>query len=786
MLLNFFLLFFTPASVRPDWDSNLQPSHNHDDLLEKGILFHERGKILLAEKFVLVEFMIPFPTYDFALKHEIERTLVRLGSMWDLPSLFCPLNFSTNFNSNSTPFNVHWILEQINHEINEAANDVILLRNETSAFLSPPSPQRPSRQKRGASVGAVALAAVGLFGGGVALGSSGSCGLQGIFGTCQDQSKANAENIRRLSDFQDILSQYVTEFSSSTENKFFLIENELAAINEIQADMTATQNKNWALIEQQFAVFERNFHVLRDCDQMLFSNQQLNFNFDTLSSLLSLIHASVKSFRAALFAFRINVLNSIPVLLRGHLPMSLVPLDSLLVILESVVRDRANGGDRLSLAIPMSDLLSYYDSRLLADAVTVSEGFLLTLNIPLASRQTVFSLFEAKLIPMPFPDDSESALMWDIEVPFLAISENLMESSPLSASQVDRCLGSSRYRICSETIPTEIGHSSCLATLYFESPMEALSVCDTKIINLPTIEQATNLGFGIWLITSASNKFNFRESMASSASTKTTSFPGCHICLITLECGMQIMTPNIKLRSDLSSCTQVPAIKLEVSLPNPLQSLIMEVPPLDDLLLFNSRTEAGVKLLKQVKTELARGPKPREVKHLVEIARPFASNMKLLKPSLVKEFNQYVPFKVSFMLTLTVFVFSTALHLLFMYIYHRYNLATRVPKIFDDLKRKLPLRQMVDVPTEHENKIPSLQSKHGDRYHFQCASSSKISDAVDISSFHTKPNPKMFSSLGPNEANHSPGNYPGSLPLQRANGFGNLVTQTQMESSTSA
>ena len=253
--------------------------------------------------------------------------------------------------------------------------------------------------------------------------------------------------------------------------------------------------------------------------------------------------------------------------------------------------------------------------------------------------------------------------------------------------------------------------------------MEALSVCDTKIINLPTIEQATN---------------------------------------------------------------HQPAIKLEVSLPNPLLSLIMEVPPLDDLPFFNSQTEAGVKLLKQVKTELARGPKPREVRHLVEIARPFASNMKLLKPSLVKEFNQYVPFKVSFMLTLTVFVFSTALHLLLMYFYHRFNLATRVPKIFDDLKRKLPLRQMVEVPTEHENKIPSLKSKHGDRFHFQCASSSKTSDDADASSFPVRSNSVLFNSFGPNEANHLPGNPPGSSPPQRVNGFGNLVTQTQMESSTSA
>ena len=137
-----FLLLFTPASVRPDWNSNLQPSNNHDEILEKGILFHERGKILFAEKFVPLEFMIPFPTQEFALKHDIEQTTAHLGSMWEMPPLFCPPIFSSNFNSTSTSFNVNWIAVQINHEINEATNDVLLLRNETSAFLSPPSPQR--------------------------------------------------------------------------------------------------------------------------------------------------------------------------------------------------------------------------------------------------------------------------------------------------------------------------------------------------------------------------------------------------------------------------------------------------------------------------------------------------------------------------------------------------------------------------------------------------------------------------------------------------------------------
>ena len=216
---------------------------------------------------------------------------------------------------------------------------------------------------------------------------------------------------------------------------FFLVENELAALNAIQSEMAATQDKNWVIIQEQLAVYELNFLILRDCDQLLFANHQLNFNFDTVSSLLSMIHASVKSYRSSLFAFRMNILNSIPVWLRGHLPMSLFPMESLLAIMDSVSLRQSKAEDRLTLAIPASDLLSYYDSRLLAAAITVSKGLLLTLNIPLASQQTVFTLFEAKLIPMPFPDDPQTALTWNIEAPYLALSENKLESSVLSEEQ---------------------------------------------------------------------------------------------------------------------------------------------------------------------------------------------------------------------------------------------------------------------------------------------------------------------------------------------------------------
>ena len=536
--------------------------------------------MLLTEKFIRVEFLVPFPTYDFTVKPDIERKIEKLSLMLETLFLFCPMNFSSQFATNTSGFNVNWMIHQIDHEISLAQLDLALIRNDTAMFLTPSKPPKSTRQRRGAGagVGLAALAAVGLFGGGLAVGGSDSCGLGGISGNCQDQSKANAETFNRFADFQNFLTDDVTEFTTNTDEKFFLVETEIAALNAIQSDMAATQDKNWVIIQEQLAVYEQKFHILRDCDKRLFANQQLIFNFDTVSSLLSMIHASVRGYRSALFAFGMNILYSIPVLLIGHWPMSPITMESLLAIMHSVSLRQSKAEDRLTLAIPASDLLSYYDSRLLADAITVSEGLLLTLNLPLASQQTVFTLFEAKFIPMRFPDDPQTALTWNIEATHLVLSENKLESSALPEEQFEHCLGSSKYRNRPETFPTQIGHHSCNATLYFFNPIDALAVCETTAISLPSIEQARNLGFGIWLVTSANTDFTFRESSSLATSSSSKSFAGCHTWIITLACGMQIHAGHIIIRSDLASYSTVPAIKLRLYLPDPLESLIMQVP----------------------------------------------------------------------------------------------------------------------------------------------------------------------------------------------------------------
>ena len=140
------------------------------------------------------------------------------------------------------------MLFRIDNEIRESHNDRNTVRFETSMFRRPPSESQPTH-RRVTGVGFVTLAAVGLFGGGVAVRDSDSCGLQGIFRGCHDKVQAVAANIRRLSEYQDVLTQFVTEFSTKSNEKF-VVKNELAALNAFLAEMASTQTGNWTIIRE--------------------------------------------------------------------------------------------------------------------------------------------------------------------------------------------------------------------------------------------------------------------------------------------------------------------------------------------------------------------------------------------------------------------------------------------------------------------------------------------------------------------------------------------------------
>ena len=302
--------------------------------------------------------------------------------------------------------------------------------------------------------------------------------------------------------------------------------------------------------------------------------------------------------------------------------------------------------------------------------------------------------------------DPDVALQWKIEGPYLAVSENTMESTVLSFEQIEDCLGSARYKICHKTMETHLWQSSCLATLYFDNAIAALQVCEPEQVSLPKPEKATNLGYGILLITSASDAFTLREfTRGTTNSVQRTAIPGCTICIITLECGIQMASKHIKVRPDLESCDKIPAKRLTIQLPDPLAGILSKIPLIEELPYYRTRAEATSALLTEVGAELVKSQHVVDVTHLDKLATPIAARMTKLKPTLVNKFNTYVPILTSLTLTAVVFV-ANLLHLLVIYLYYRFLhrflcIRDLVPHFIGTPTGNVPLKPLVTVDSSH-------------------------------------------------------------------------------------
>ena len=240
-----------------------------------------------------------------------------------------------------------------------------------------------------------------------------------------------------------------------------------------------------------------------------------------------------------------------------------------------------------------------------------------------------------------------------------------------------------------------------MATLFVSSTLKAAETCDTEVFYLPTQANAANLGYGIWLITSASDAYEMREySLDSVHKSWNRIIPGCKICIITVECNYQIIIGEIlKIRSDLESCDRVEAKLIDVKLPDPLEHLMSEIPQIDQMSYFNSRTTAGVELLRKVRAELIRSPKIKSSDDLVvQIARPITADMRTLKPTLVSEFKEYVPLKMSLSLTVIVFIGNIILYILFLYLYHRFKIIRKfVPSFLKSQNDDIAVKPVISV-----------------------------------------------------------------------------------------
>ena len=146
----------------------------------------------------------------------------------------------------------------------------------------------------------------------------------------------------------------------------------------------------------------------------------------------------------------------------------------------------------------------------------------------------------------------------------------------------------------------------------------------------------------------------------------------------TLDCRTQFALRNIKIGSDLWNCDKIPARRInfkDESTSNfrPIAASHVGNSEVNELLYLELRTDAGNKILEEVKAKLIDSPIVTNTEQLDEISKPIAHGVKLLKPSFTDILESYLPIKLSLTLTVIVYVGSTLLQCLCTYFFHRFK-----------------------------------------------------------------------------------------------------------------
>ena len=112
---------------------------------------------------------------------------------------------------------------------------------------------------------------------------------------------------------------------------------------------------------------------------------------------------------------------------------------------------------------------------------------------------------------------------------------------------------------------------------------------------------------------------------------------------------------------------------------------------------YYTKTEAGIELFKELKKKLLEIPNVQNQEQMRKIAKPLALNMRKLRPSLVRVFDDRLTMKNSLMMSIISFIGSMVLHALFMWIYHKFK------------KDKTDLMQLLTPPLTQESNADSSE-----------------------------------------------------------------------------
>ena len=149
------------------------------------------------------------------------------------------------------------------------------------------------------------------------------------------------------------------------------------------------------------------------------------------------------------------------------------------------------------------------------------------------------------------------------------------------------------------------------------------------------------------------------------------------------------------------------------------------IPDLEQLPYFESSTVTGVDLLRKVRGELLFSPKiKKNNEDLVAVAKSFTADMLMLKLTLKSLLREYVPIQIFLSLTVIYFILNLALHVLFIWLYHKFKFVRKyLPKFLTaDQQFEVVHKPIAIIQSNDTNEIEAVPNILKENNHvFTCA-----------------------------------------------------------------
>ena len=173
------------------------------------------------------------------------------------------------------------------------------------------------------------------------------------------------------------------------------------------------------------------------------------------------------------------------------------------------------------------------------------------------------------------------------------------------------------------------------ATIFvYHDSNTAFQYCDVDFQPLPVQEKAINIGYNHWLILAASSNYQLIKSNYSESNPlNSIIIQGCKACIISLKYGEKVEGPNVLMRSDAKSCAEMPALRIDVKLPRAIDHIFKALPPLRNLVNYDSSKPAKEELVSNFRLEVIKNSDmPKSDIELEQIAQAIITKLQQLKP----------------------------------------------------------------------------------------------------------------------------------------------------------